>query len=192
MVPLLALGIPGDVITAVILGAFMIHGLEPGPLFFESNIDIIYALFMAMVLGSVMLFVVGQSSIPILTRLLKIRPSLLLPAVLVLCVYGTFAINKSLFDVLVMLIVGVLGLVMMATGFSRVPLLIGFVLGPLLENNFRQSMLMSQGDWGIFFSSAISIVFWILTALYFVLEVVGRYRRRKKQATAWASDPADV
>src|SRR5699024_10380903 len=122
MVPLLALGIPGDVITAVILGAFMIHGLEPGPLFFESNIDMIYALFMAMVLGSVMLFVVGQSSIPILTRLLKIRSSLLLPAVLVLCVYGTFAINKSLFDVLVMLIVGVLGLVMMATGFSRVPL----------------------------------------------------------------------
>ncbi|MCQ9617809.1 tripartite tricarboxylate transporter permease [Paenalcaligenes niemegkensis] len=166
MVPLLALGIPADVITAVILGAFMIHGLQPGPLMFQSNIDIIYSLFMGMLAGSALLFLIGKASIPMLGRLLHIRPSLLLPGVLVLCVFGAYGVNKSMFDIMIMFTMGVLGHIMVTLHFSRAPMLIGFVLGPLLENSFRQSLLMSQGELGFFVASHISKVFWILTLVY--------------------------
>lgn len=172
MVPLLALGIPGDVITAIILGAFMIHGLQPGPLMFQSNIDIIYALFMGMLAGSLVLLIVGKTSIPLLGRILNIRSSLLLPGVLVLCVFGAYGVNKSMFDVLIMFAMGVFGHFMVSFDFPRAPLLIGFVLGPLLENAFRQSLLMSQGDWAFFVDSPISILFWCLTLSYLALGVL--------------------
>lgn len=180
MVPLLALGIPGDVITAVILGAFMIHGLQPGPLMFQSNIDIIYALFMGMIVGSVLLYIVGKASIPLLGRILNIRSSLLLPAVLVLCVYGSYGVNKSMFDVLIMFAMGVLGHLMVLHHFPRAPLLIGFVLGPLLENNFRQSLLMSQGEWTFFFGSPIALIFWSCTALYLIVGIFGSFRKNAR------------
>lgn len=177
MVPLLALGIPGDVITAIILGAFMIHGLQPGPLMFQSNIDIIYALFIGMLAGSLLLLLIGKASIPLLGRILNIRNSLLLPGVLVLCVFGSYGVNKSMFDVLIMFAMGVFGYVMVRLDFPRAPLLIGFVLGPLLENSFRQSMLMSQGELSFFIQSPISIVFWLLTLGYLVLGMYKAVRR---------------
>lgn len=183
MVPLLALGIPADVITAVILGAFMIHGLQPGPLMFHTNINIIYALFMGMLAGSVLLFVIGRSSIPILGKLLNIRPSLLLPGVLVLCMFGAYGVNKSMFDVMVMFGMGVLGYVMVLLHFPRAPLLIGFVLGPLLENTFRQSLIMSHGQYDFFISSFISKVFWGLTALYLLSALYKLIRHKPKPAT---------
>lgn len=179
MVPLLALGIPGDVISAVILGAFMIHGLQPGPLMFQSNIDIIYALFFGLIAGALLLFLIGKSTIPLLSRVLNLRSSLLLPMVLVLCVFGSFAVNKSMFDVLVMFSMGVFGYIMVAYDFPRAPLLIGFVLGPLLENNLRQSLLMSQGDWAFFFQSPISLLFWSFTLIYLAVSVTSRYRKSR-------------
>lgn len=178
MVPLLALGIPGDVITAIILGAFMIHGLQPGPLMFQSNIDIIYALFMGMLVGSFILILVGKASIPLLGRILNIRPSLLLPGVLVLCLFGAYGVNKSMFDVLVMFGMGVLGHIMVSLDFPRAPLLIGFVLGPLLENAFRQSLLMSQGNLSFFVDTPISMVFWVLTVTYLCLGIYKAMRHR--------------
>lgn len=182
MVPLLALGIPGDVITAVILGAFMIHGLQPGPLMFQSNIDMIYALFMGMIVGSFVLFLLGKASIPLLSRILNLRGSLLLPAILILCVFGSYGVNKSMFDVLIMFAMGVFGHIMVVSGFPRAPLLIGFVLGPLLENNFRQSLLMAHGDWTFFFASKISLLFWVMTMLYLCFTTIGSMRRRTRQA----------
>lgn len=179
MVPLLALGIPGDVITAIILGAFMIHGLQPGPLMFQSNIDIIYALFMGLLVGSLLLLLVGKASIPLLGRILNIRPSLLLPGVLVLCLFGAYGVNKSMFDVLVMFCMGVLGHAMVTLDFPRAPLLIGFVLGPLLENALRQSLLMSQGELSFFVGTPISMVFWALTVTYLCL---GVYKALKPKA----------
>lgn len=182
MVPLLALGIPGDVITAIILGAFMIHGLQPGPLMFQSNIDIIYALFMGMLFGSLILLIVGKASIPLLGRILNIRPSLLLPGVLVLCVFGAYGVNKSMFDVLIMFSMGVLGHFMVMMNFPRAPLLIGFVLGPLLENALRQSLLMSHGDWLFFVDSRIALIFWVLTISYLCMGLYKAVRPTFKTA----------
>lgn len=180
MIPLLSLGIPGDVITAVILGAFMIHGLQPGPLLFQNNIDVIYSVFMGLIVGSLMLLVIGLLAIPILARIISVRRALLLPGVLILCVYGSYAINNSMLDVLTMFMMGALGLAMIALRFPRPPLLIAFVLGPLLEDNFRQSLLMSQGSYHIFFASPITWLFWSLIALSFAGMILTRLRMRSR------------
>lgn len=174
MIPLLALGVPGDVITAVILGAFMIHGLRPGPLMFEQNLPMIYALFMGILLSSAYLFVVGKVAIKFFSRVATVPNRILYPIVFVLCVYGAYAVNNSVFDILVMLTMGLVGYLMLKLDVPVAPFLIAFVLGPLLEDNFRQSLLIADGDKTIFFRNAICIVFWCLTALSIFVLVKSR------------------
>jgi putative tricarboxylic transport membrane protein len=157
--------VPGDVITAVILGAFMIHGLRPGPILFQQNLDLIYALFMGIMMSSVFLFIVGKSSIRLFSRIAEIPNNILYPAVLVLCVYGAYAINNTAFDILVMMLTGILGFGMLRSGFPVAPFLIAFVLGPLLEDNFRQALLISHGGYEIFVRGPICWFFWVLTFL---------------------------
>jgi len=176
MIPLLALGIPGDVITAVILGAFMVHDLKPGPLMFQQNIDMIYAIFMGIMLSSVFMFILGKLAIRSLSRISDIPNRLLYPAVLVLCVYGAYAVNNSMFDVLVMMVCGLLGFAMLRFAIPTAPFLIAFVLGALLEDSFRQSMRISDGNTEIFFRSLICWAFWALT----VVTVFLLYRAHKK------------
>jgi len=165
LIPLLALGIPGDVTTAIILGAFMIHGLRPGPLLFQDNLSLIYALFIGIMMSSIFLFVVGKFSIKIISRIADIPQRILFPIVLVLCVFGAYAVNNTVFDVGVMFVMGLVGFIMLKLKIPAAPFLIAFILGPMLEDNFRQSLLMSRGSWTIFFSSPICWIFWGLTIL---------------------------
>jgi len=187
MIPLLALGVPGDVITAVILGAFMIHGLRPGPVMFEQNLSLIYALFMGIMLSSAYLFVIGKLSIRMISRIADIPNTLLYPAVLVLCIYGGYAINNNLFDILVMFVVGILGFAMLRFDIPAAPFLIAFILGPLLEDNFRQALLMSSGSGTIFFRNEICLVFWALTALSIFLLVRNHMRARRDKGPKFSS-----
>ena len=182
MIPLLALGVPGDIVTAVILGAFMIHGLQPGPLLFEVNIDLIYSLFIGIMISSVFLFIVGKSAIRIFSRVVLLPNRLLFPMVLVLCVYGAYAVNNNLFDLLVMMLIGLLGFAMLRANIPAAPFLIAFVLGPLLEDNFRQSLLLSQGGLEIFVRNEICWIFWVLTAIAIFL--IARRQRTTARMTA--------
>ncbi|MEM9061005.1 MAG: tripartite tricarboxylate transporter permease [Pseudomonadota bacterium] len=163
MIPLLALGIPGDIITAIILGAFMIHDLRPGPLLFVENLDMIYAIFIGIMLSSAYLLLIGKLSIRLISRIADVPHRLLFPIVLILCVYGAYAINNTIFDVSVMFLMGAVGYLMLRLDIPAAPFLIAFILGPLLEDNFRQSLLLSKGDYSIFFSSVICWIFWGLT-----------------------------
>lgn len=176
MIPLLALGIPGDVITAVILGAFMIHGLRPGPILFEQNLPMIYALFMGILLSSAYLFFVGKVAIRCFSRVATVPNRLLYPIVFVLCVYGAYALNNNLFDILVMLVMGLVGYAMLKLDIPVAPFLIAYVLGPLLEDNFRQSLLIADGDNMIFFRDTICIGFWSLTCLSLFVLIRSRVR----------------
>ncbi len=172
LIPLLALGIPGDIITAIILGAFMIHGLRPGPLLFQENLSLIYALFMGIMLSSLFLLIVGKFSIRIISKIADIPHKLLFPVVLTLCVFGAYAVNNTIFDVGVMFAMGAVGFAMLKLEIPPAPFLIAFILGPLLEDNFRQSLLLSKGSYGIFFSSEICWFFWGLTLLVICLTIV--------------------
>jgi putative tricarboxylic transport membrane protein len=194
LIPLLALGIPGDVITAVILGAFMVHGLQPGPILFQTNQVLITTLFVGIMLSSIFLLIFGSIAIRAFRRISDVPKSVLMPTVLVLCAYGSFAINNSLFDVLVMMSVGVLGYVMYLTNVPAAPFLIAFILGPQLEDNFRQSMLMSQTNLDIFFRSTITWVFWGLTVLSIVLAGLRGWQDRMalKAATTGSAQGTDA
>jgi putative tricarboxylic transport membrane protein len=165
MIPLLALGIPGDVITAIILGAFMIHGLRPGPLMFTQNIDLIYAIFMGIMLSSIYLFGIGKICIKFISKISDIPHRILFPIVLILCIFGSYAVNNSTFDIAIMFLMGILGFAMLKLSIPTAPFLIGFILGPILEDSFRQSLLISRGSYAIFFSTPICWFFWILTVV---------------------------
>ena len=160
LIPLLALGVPGDVITAIIIGAFMIHGLQPGPMMFILNTDIIYGLFIGLIVSSVFLFLVGSFAIRFFKFVADIPKRIQVPAVLVLCIFGVFAVNNNIFDVGVMFVMGWVGYVMLRCHIPAAPFLIAFILGPLLEDNFRQSMLMSGSDAMILFRGPITWFFW--------------------------------
>ncbi len=165
LIPLLALGVPGDVITAIIIGAFMVHGLQPGPMMFILNVDIIYGLFIGLIVSSVFLLIVGSVAIRGFRFVADVPKRILMPGVLILCIYGVFAVNNNIFDVGVMFVMGWVGYIMMRNRIPAAPFLIAFILGPLLEDNFRQSMLMSGSDPIILFRGPITWFFWFLTCL---------------------------
>ncbi|WP_299784980.1 tripartite tricarboxylate transporter permease [uncultured Marivita sp.] len=178
LIPLLALGVPGDVITAIIIGAFMVHGLQPGPMMFILNVDIIYGLFIGLIVSSVFLLVVGSVAIRGFRFVADVPKRILMPGVLILCIYGVFAVNNNIFDVGVMFVMGWLGYIMMRNRIPAAPFLIAFILGPLLEDNFRQSMLMSGSDPSILFRGPITWFFWFLTCL--TVFAITRSTLRKK------------
>jgi putative tricarboxylic transport membrane protein len=165
MIPLLSLGIPGDVITAIILGAFMIHGLTPGPILFQENMNLIYALFCGIMLSSVVLFGTGKLAIRYFSRIADVPKQILFPIVLMFCIYGAYAVNNSTFDIAVMLVFGLVGFIFNRTGFAAAPFLIGFILGPMLEDNFRRSLLISNHSFDVFVRSPIDWFFIALTVL---------------------------
>ncbi len=180
LIPLLALGVPGDVITAIIIGAFMVHGLQPGPMMFVANADIIYGLFLGLIISSIALFFIGTVAIRGFRFVADIPKALLFPVVLVLCVYGVFAVNNNIFDIGVMFAMGWVGFMMLRFGVPAAPFLIAFILGPLLEDNFRQSMLMSGGSPEILFRGPITWFFWGLTVLTVVAIARAGLRVRSK------------
>ncbi len=165
LVPLLTLGIPGDVITAVMLGAFMIFDLKPGPMLFVEHIDLVFGLFCALIMCDVALRVVGYFFIRYAEKIATgIPTSIIFPAILVLCVFGSYSINNSLFDIFIMVAFGVAGYFMGLFEIPAVPFLIAFVLAPMLEKGLRRSLTISGGDPTILLSP-IAIVFYVLTIL---------------------------
>lgn len=174
MIPLLSLGVPGDAITGIILGAFIMHGLSPGPLLFQENLPTVYALYIGILLSSLMMFVTGYLCIRGFSKVANVPKRILFPAVLVLCFYGCFAINNSMFDVGVMLAMGVLGYTMRCMKVPAAPYLIAFILGPMLEDNLRRSLLMSDGSYMIFLRSPICWFFIIL----FLISMFYIYKRQ--------------
>lgn len=146
LIPTLTLGIPGNAAAAVLMGALLVHGLQPGPQFFSGSPQVVYGTFIALVAGFIFLLVVGMPLIRLWAQLIRIPPMLLWPLVLILTIIGAYAVRTNSFDVLVMLIAGVVGYFMMKTGWPVAPLLIGVIVGPLAEQSYRRAMIQSQGS----------------------------------------------
>lgn len=165
LIPLLGLGIPGDTMAAILVGAFLIHGITPGPLIFQEEPDVVYGLFAGLILANIALFLVARAMLPVFSRVAGAPTRFLLPVVLILCIVGAYGLNQSMFDVWVMLVFGVLGYLMSKLGFPRAPLLIGFILAPLMEESFRRALRLSDGDFSIFIRSPLAIGLWALAAI---------------------------
>ncbi|MEK4145649.1 tripartite tricarboxylate transporter permease [Robertmurraya sp. FSL W8-0741] len=158
MIPLLTLGIPGDAVTAVLLGALMVQGLQPGPMLFETNGPIVYTLFVGMLLANVFMLFIGLAGIRLFTKVLLIPKAVLIPMIIVLCVVGSYSLGNNYFDVVVMFVAGVIGYFLKKFEFPASPIILGLILGPMMESNFRRSLVMSEGDISIFFTRPITVV----------------------------------
>ncbi|MBW2004345.1 MAG: tripartite tricarboxylate transporter permease [Deltaproteobacteria bacterium] len=177
LIPLLSLGIPGDIVTAVLLGAFMIQGIAPGPMMFQEHTNIIYALFVGLMVCNLGNLLIGSAGIRAAKNIFKVPEVILYPIILMLCFVGTYAVDNSLFDVQAMFFFGILGYVMLKFDYPLAPLLIAFVLGPMLENGLRQALIMSDGSITIFFTHPISLGFLIVTAITVTIIVIKQFRK---------------
>ena len=157
-IPLMTLGIPPNVVMALLLGAFIIHGLQPGPLMMTQRPDLFWGIVASMYIGNVMLLVLNMPLIGMWVQVLKLPYRILFPLILMFCIVGVFASGNAVFDVFVMVAFGVLGYLMRKFGYEPAPLVLAFVLGPMLENNLRKSLIISHGEFGIFFERPISAV----------------------------------
>jgi putative tricarboxylic transport membrane protein len=182
MVPLLAFGIPGDVVTAVMLGAFIAQGLRPGPLLFRDNIVTIYGIFIALFLATLAMLLVARVSIRWWVRVLRVPPALLYPVVSMLCLAGAYAINNSLFDVGITVVFGLIGYVMRMAGFPVPPMVLAFILAPMLEQSLTQSLIMSHGNPLVFVVRPIAALFVLLTMASVALYVRAGIRDRPRAA----------
>ncbi len=183
-IPMLTFGIPGDIVTAILIGAFIAQGLSPGPTLIPENPEIIYALFMSMFVATTIMFLTAMATVKIWVKVLKIPQRILYPIVVVLSVAGSYAINTSMFDVGTMFMFGFMGYLLRKTDFPIPPVMLAFVLTPMLEPHLRQALLLSRGSPLIFITHPISATFLILT-VGVVLQVAVRevaQRRKEKRA----------
>jgi putative tricarboxylic transport membrane protein len=169
MVPLLTLGIPGSAATAVLIGGFLMWGLQPGPLLMQQNPEFAWGLIASMYLGNVMLLLVNIFCIPAFASIARVPFRVLAPVIILLCVVGTYSVNGSIVEVGIMLGCGVLGFFMRRYGMSPAALVIALVLGPLAEETLRQTMIISGGDFTIFVQRTTSLVLLIVIAVLVLL-----------------------
>jgi len=186
MIPLLTLGIPGDTVTAILLGGLILHGVTPGPLLFVNSAKLVYAIFAALLVANFIMLIMEFFGIRLFVKLLTIPKYILLPVIVALCAVGAYGTNNRLFDVWMMLIFGVIGFTMEKFGFSLPPLILGFILGPIVETNLRRGLMYSQGDFLPFVTRPISVVF-LLIALITVIFAVKKNPRQSKKNKAQPS-----
>ena len=183
-IPTLTMGIPGSATMALMLGALMMHGITPGPRLLTEHPDIFWGLVVSFWVGNILLVVLNIPMIGIWVRLLRVPYQILYPGIIVLILIGVFSVNNSVFDVYVAVGFGLLGYAMRVLGFEPAPLLVGFVLGPMMEENFRRALIIGRGDFMTFFQQPISGSLLAVTALLLAwsLWVSVRPRKAKKPA----------
>lgn len=180
LIPMLTLGIPGDIVTAILLTGFLVQGLFPGPSMFKQHGEIIYALFFGLFIGNLFLLFIGHFFIKGAVAVTKVPTAILYPLIFLFCVVGSYAMQNNIFDIGVMIIFGFLGYVMKKAEFPLAPLLIAFILGPILERSLRQAFITTGGEITSFFTSPISIIFIILTILTILRVVITEWRGQDK------------
>lgn len=170
LIPLLTLGVPGDVVTAVMLGALMIQGMTPGPLLFQEQGTLVYSIFIALFLANVFILLLGWYAIRFLAKILLVPAKILMPFVTTLCVVGGYALNNSHFDLAVMIFFGLLGYVMTKARFPLAPLLLAMILSGIIETNFRRALSISNQDFSVFFTRPVCATF-LAISLFILLNL---------------------
>ena len=181
LIPTLALGIPGDGGTVVLLGSLLIQGLIPGVQLFQNNPEIMISAFIVIMIANVLMFVVGALSAQAFTRILKTPEPILMGFVLTMSLVGSFAVRGNPVDVIVSVVAGAIGVIMRLAGIPMAPVVIGMALGKTLEKSFRQGLMLHDGNFLVFFQQPIAAVIFIATLTIICWPIVSRYRTRKKK-----------
>ncbi len=180
-IPMLSLGIPPNAIMALMIGAMMIHGIQPGPQVIEKQPELFWGLVASMWIGNAMLVILNLPLIWIWVRLLQIPYRYLYPAIIIFCCIGVYSLKNSMMEVVFMAVFGVVGYVLRKLKCEPAPLLLGFILGPMLEENFRRSMTISDGDLSVFVTRPISAGFLFASALLLIAVLVPAVRKRREE-----------
>ena len=180
MIPLLSLGIPGDPATAVILGGMILHGLAPGPALFQTDLPAIYAIYFAIIVSYIVTMVVQIWGIRWFVKVMSVPAHLMAVVIIVLCVLGSYAIRNSMFDVYTMAIMGLIGYLLQRLRVPVAPVVLGLVLGGMLENQYRTALILNEGSHQIFLDSKVAVGFFILIVLMIVMQL---WSARKKSQT---------
>lgn len=175
-IPMFSLGIPPNAVMAVLVGALMIHGVQPGPQFISGHPDVFWGVVASMYVGNVMLLILNLPLIPLWVQILKVPYSLLFSLILLFCLIGTYTVSNNPGDILVMVVFGFVGYLLKKYRYEVGPLILAFVLGPILEKHVRQALVISRGNFGIFFTHPISFAF---IGVAIILLILPLFRRRK-------------
>ncbi len=165
LIPMLTLGIPGDAMTAVLMGGLIIQGLRPGPLLFQQQMPFVSSIFISLLLSVVFMCILGLLGAPVFAKLISFPKKYLIPAIIVFSLVGSYAISNSIFDIWVLIISGIVGFALRKIGFPIAPIILGMILGPLFESNFRRALMLSSGNWATFVQRPISLAFLIVVVV---------------------------
>ncbi len=180
-IPLLTLGIPGNAIMALMVGALMIQGIQPGPQVMTEQPQLFWGVIASMWLGNLMLIVLNLPMIGLWVSLLRIPYRVMFPAIVLFCCIGTYSINNSVFDIWIMLLFGVLGVFLIKVGAEPAPFVLGFILGPLMEENFRRAMNLSRGNPMVFIERPLSAALLLMSLALLVILILPAVRAKREQ-----------
>jgi putative tricarboxylic transport membrane protein len=181
-IPLLTLGIPSNAVMALMVGAMIIHGIQPGPQVMQERPELFWGMIASMWVGNLLLVILNLPLIGIWVKLLTVPYRLLYPAIMVLCCIGIYSLNNSTFDVGLAVLFGLLGYIFIKLGCEPAPLMLGFVLGPMMEENLRKAMTISRGDPTVFVTRPLSMSMLLIAAILLVIVVLPAVRRTRSQA----------
>jgi len=179
-IPMLTLGVPGSGTTAVMMGALTLYNITPGPMLFKEQPDLVWGLIASMFIGNVMLLVMNIPMVGLFARMLTIPNWMLVPSIAAISFVGVYAIHATTFDLVLMTVLGVVGYVLRKLDFPMAPLILGFVLGDMMEQNLRRALAISNGDVRILYGSGIAVGLWVAAAFMLVVPLVLRWRRNNK------------
>ena len=182
LIPLITLGIPGDLTTAALIGGLMIHGLQPGPLLFTTNLDVVGAIMVAYFLANIVMYVMELGLIRVFVKAVNIKFSFLFPAILMFCLLGTFALNNRTFDIWVLIISGVAAYFLTQFKVDMAPVILGYILGPLVEKYLRMALTAENGNFGAILNRPIALVCVIVALLFLVMPLISSRFRKSRDA----------
>jgi putative tricarboxylic transport membrane protein len=181
-IPMLTLGIPANAVMALLAGALILRGVTPGPGLIDDRPDLFWGVIASMWLGNLMLLVINLPLVGVWAKLLLVPYRVLFPVILLLCCIGVYSVNNNTFDLYLLATFGLLGFVLAGLGFEAGPLVLGYVLGPLLEENFRRALSLADGDGSVFLTRPISAVVLAVAVLLLVITVLPAVRRKRQTA----------
>jgi putative tricarboxylic transport membrane protein len=180
-IPLFSLGIPSNVVMALLLGAFMLHGLRPGPLMLTEHPEIFWGTVASMYVGNAMLLALNLPLIGMWVQILKIPYKTLFPLILLFCLIGSYSVSTNVFDIYIMLVFGVLGYFFRKLNYEPAPLVLAFVLGPLLEKNLRQALILSDGSIGVFLTRPLSAAGLLISLFLLVSAALPSLQKKRRK-----------
>lgn len=178
LIPLFTLGIPGNIATAILIGAFILHGVAPGPLMFEQHGDLVYGIYGAMIIGNICLLVIGYYSIFFFAKLLCFPKVIIVPSILFICLMGAYYDNSFTFSVGIMIACSILGFIIKKTDLSIVCFIVGFILGPMLELSFQKTLISFHGDYLSILSRPITVMVWVAIIGFILMQAFSKKTKK--------------